>query len=417
MNVRRILLLTLLLLGLATRVIWMTRAPFPQHFWMDERFSAAIITQPVDKLLLFCRKDVHPPLYYLLLKGWNRVGLIGHDETSATQQRILDYRLPGIGREGYFLIEDARGERREVPGLYPADWSDWPLAPLNFLRLPSIAFALIAAAFLYQLARRLYPDEALVSYLALAMALFSPFMLTWDTTMRSYAMMGACAMLMAWWVVADRRGWAWLVALAALVAVALLTGYVLVLLLPCLPLCAMLLARKDPNKKLARTKRGFAIAASVIAGMLLFALVWGRAFLAQGRLRVPPQESLPLAGRIASQAGEMIGLHWQMLFSYGVVANLNPFTSALGYIIAFSIYGAALVAFAVRVVKRSESADIAVAVLALGPSAMAVVLNAMRPETLPIQVRYFYPFAPFYFLLLSRGLGILLNPVLGRLRR
>jgi len=46
-------------------------------FWNDEVFSLVIIDRPFDDLWGL-RKDVHPPLYYMLLQLW--FGWVGHDE-------------------------------------------------------------------------------------------------------------------------------------------------------------------------------------------------------------------------------------------------------------------------------------------------------------------------------------------------
>lgn len=41
-----------------------------QSVWFDEAYSAALIEHPITKLVQLTSVDVHPPLYYLLLKGW-----------------------------------------------------------------------------------------------------------------------------------------------------------------------------------------------------------------------------------------------------------------------------------------------------------------------------------------------------------
>jgi uncharacterized membrane protein len=42
----------------------------PEPFWYDEAFSALVAELPVDRLIVATAGDVHPPLYYLVLKAW-----------------------------------------------------------------------------------------------------------------------------------------------------------------------------------------------------------------------------------------------------------------------------------------------------------------------------------------------------------
>lgn len=38
-------------------------------YWYDEMFSIMLIRMPISELIEKTAKDVHPPLYYLILKG------------------------------------------------------------------------------------------------------------------------------------------------------------------------------------------------------------------------------------------------------------------------------------------------------------------------------------------------------------
>lgn len=42
----------------------------PEPLWYDETFSVLVARLPLDRLIAATAGDVHPPLYYLLLKGW-----------------------------------------------------------------------------------------------------------------------------------------------------------------------------------------------------------------------------------------------------------------------------------------------------------------------------------------------------------
>ena len=67
--------------------------------WMDEAGTLIMVGRPLPELLRFAAADVHPPLYYLLLFGWQRLPL-GLDWT--VQARILsrDFRAAGDGGAG-----------------------------------------------------------------------------------------------------------------------------------------------------------------------------------------------------------------------------------------------------------------------------------------------------------------------------
>lgn len=58
-----------------------------QSVWFDEAYSILLAKQPVGELLRLTALDTHPPLYYLLLKGW--ASLFGWSE--------LSLRLASVG--------------------------------------------------------------------------------------------------------------------------------------------------------------------------------------------------------------------------------------------------------------------------------------------------------------------------------
>lgn len=53
-------------LFIATRMYWV----FSKEFWYDEAFTGIIIRQSWSKMFSFINQDVHPPLYYIILKLW-----------------------------------------------------------------------------------------------------------------------------------------------------------------------------------------------------------------------------------------------------------------------------------------------------------------------------------------------------------
>lgn len=59
--------------------------------WFDEAYSVALSHQPLDKVLYFAAQDVHPPGYYLLLKGWET--LFGDSEIALRSLSALSMVL------------------------------------------------------------------------------------------------------------------------------------------------------------------------------------------------------------------------------------------------------------------------------------------------------------------------------------
>lgn len=68
----------LLVLSAVTAGIISLSIGLRQSVWFDEAYSILIAKQPVGDLLRLTALDTHPPLYYLLLKGW--AGVFGWSE-------------------------------------------------------------------------------------------------------------------------------------------------------------------------------------------------------------------------------------------------------------------------------------------------------------------------------------------------
>ncbi|MEJ2749013.1 MAG: hypothetical protein P8183_14080, partial [Anaerolineae bacterium] len=49
-----------------------------QSFWNDEGNSARLSERSIPKLIEGTASDIHPPLYYLILRGWRE--LVGDSE-------------------------------------------------------------------------------------------------------------------------------------------------------------------------------------------------------------------------------------------------------------------------------------------------------------------------------------------------
>src|SRR3990167_1194317 len=65
----RIILFLIVLLGVALRAYQVTM----RSLWFDEAFSWRLIQFPWVEMLTRASQDVHPPFYYILLKGWRYI--------------------------------------------------------------------------------------------------------------------------------------------------------------------------------------------------------------------------------------------------------------------------------------------------------------------------------------------------------
>ncbi|OPZ07473.1 MAG: hypothetical protein BWZ10_02815 [candidate division BRC1 bacterium ADurb.BinA364] len=217
--------------------------------------------------------------------------------------------------------------------------------------------------------------------------------------MRSYSMQAAW--LLAWGWAGARfaaRGslWAGAAAMAGIGAGALMTGYLAIVAAPFLSLA--ILARARPRR------RALALWAGVAGAFVVFFLFWGDAFFSQAGLRRPGAEPAPpFAARLGAEAGRTIAAYWSTLFSWGLTGQVDPFSTPLAYYPLFFFYAAAL-GFALHgLIEAPSSGRIFLALAAAGPGAAAALANALRPDSLPIQARYFYAFAPWFYLWLCEG--------------
>lgn len=80
-----------------------------QSVWFDEAYSIMLAKRPVGDLLYLTSIDTHPPLYYLLLKGW--AGLFGWGEFALRSLSVLAMGgavvLAGLFTKRFFGIRAA----------------------------------------------------------------------------------------------------------------------------------------------------------------------------------------------------------------------------------------------------------------------------------------------------------------------
>lgn len=65
-----------------------------REFWYDEAFTGILIRQPWKEMIQMVKSDIHPPLYYMLLKAWSAV--FGH-ETFALRAFSISVNIAHLG--------------------------------------------------------------------------------------------------------------------------------------------------------------------------------------------------------------------------------------------------------------------------------------------------------------------------------
>ncbi|MFH0920075.1 MAG: glycosyltransferase family 39 protein [Fibrobacterota bacterium] len=111
-----------------------------ESIWLDEMFSLNLSRLPIHGIVDECSKDVHPPLYFMLLKSWTQ--LFGHTE--------------------------------------------------NALRSLSVVFGLFSVILLFLIGRRVFgPDTGLLAALILALSVFN---VHYSQEVRAYSLMAFLAL-------------------------------------------------------------------------------------------------------------------------------------------------------------------------------------------------------------------------------
>ncbi len=188
----RALLLIGLLLAFALRLYHLGG----ESLWYDETVSAVLAEQSPAALIAHTARDIHPPGYYLLLHGWQRL-------THPTLAHGLEF-------------------------LYA-----WP----------SLWFGVVIVALLYALGRRFYGASSALTTLWLAA--INPFHLWYSQEVRMYTL-GASLGLLCWWALLkffEQKQWRarirWLFVYALCGAVGLYTLYYFLFTLAALNLIAL----------------------------------------------------------------------------------------------------------------------------------------------------------------------------------
>ena len=143
--------------------------------WGDEAGTLLMVRGQLDNLIRFAARDVHPPLYYLLLYYWERIPL-GFDW--AVQARLLSVLFALLGTVALDARWGARFEERTRLTLLAL----WTLSPCLLLyarmcRSYSLQalLAIVAAALLSQVAAQSTWRNAALLALALLAALYTHY--------------------------------------------------------------------------------------------------------------------------------------------------------------------------------------------------------------------------------------------------
>lgn len=312
-----------------------------QPLWGDEGWSFYFTMQPVSQLLALTAVDIHPPLYYLLLKGW--LGVTGSGPETA--------------------------------------------------RLFSVAAGTLLIPLLGVLGRRLF--EPRVGAAAAAVAALMPLAVYYSQEVRMY---GLVTLLAAGSVYLFCRaetgaGLKWRLGYVVATAAALYTMYYAVFV-PVFQFLYILLARRQ-SKNWRLAKR---LWLPVAAGLLY--LPWG--VYAGPRLVNYVQNKRAVEGYAPLDFARFFSDHLAA-FSVGHLAPiLQPYIWAAAPFVAAAVLGGAAVFFLGRS-RRFRPAVYLYLYLFL-PLVLGYVINRVYPFTPPYYERTLLLAAPAYWLFIAAGL-------------
>ena len=329
--------------------------------WYDETVSVYLAGQSIPDLIAHTARDIHPPGYYLMLRGW--LGLTGFPTGHA----------------------DATGYRLEFIAAFLSLLLGVLLIPLT-----------------WQLARRLRLGDKVAAVAALLVAV-SPFGVWYSQEVRMYtlgAVLGVvCLLATAPFLYTDNapdRLWRAAIVYALAAATGLYSLYYFAFLLVSvnLLLIPLLMWRWWKTGHAARRALVAWLAAQVGA-LLLFAPWLPTAWRQATDPPVPPWRSAP-------QLGAALAESWGAL-SFGQSADLARYWPLLALTVGLVALGV-LAAWCRNRISRLAVALLLIAVF--GPLALILVASVWTPL---YHVRYLFTYAPAFSVLLALGVGALLG--------
>lgn len=144
----------LLLLGVLVAMGISLTIGLMQSVWFDEAYSIWLAKQPVGELLRLTSVDTHPPLYYLLLKGW--AGMFGWGEFALRSLTVL--AMGGALATGVFFVKRFFGVRAALIALAFGVFAPFLLRYGFEIRMYALA-SLVGIAATYVLVRAVEEKE------------------------------------------------------------------------------------------------------------------------------------------------------------------------------------------------------------------------------------------------------------------
>jgi uncharacterized membrane protein len=354
----RISLLAILLAGTALRLFRLGA----ESLWYDETVSTYLAGSPLPELIRHTALDIHPPGYYILLRGW--------------------------------LLLTGYGDGRSDPAGHGLEWSG------AFL---SLFFGVLLIALVYALARRLLGGR--VALVAAALASLSPYNVWYGQEVRMYTLGSALGVLAVWGMVGalgprryeGERGhrapsWSKYVLYTVSAALGLYTLYYFAFLLIPLNLWAMWRA-----VKMARVR---AWLLSNLGVIVLYAPWIPTAWRQATRPPVPPWRAAPDLPRAVAETWEALVLG----------------QSAQGWLWPVLLFTAAVYAAGLWSIARHSRSSAALLLMAtFGPLALILGVSLLTPL---YHVRYMFTYSPAFYIVLSAGILWIARPSRSpRLRR
>jgi hypothetical protein len=391
------LLALLVALHLAVRIplLW---APW----WVDEGIGALCATQPLSEIPRLARSDFAPPLHGLLMSLWGEgLGLLGWG--SDLPRSGIEWRTGGLGTYNALTIPLPDGGVLDTR-FGPEMWSQWRIPPLWLLRLSTLMISVGLLLGAVALARRMTGSAAQAFAVGLLLAV-SPHVARWDTVVRymtplSLAVLGVVAAL---WAIASagslRARWWLLPALMVATLAALMTHFMGAL--SALPPALWLLLVNGR----ARGRRTLGAAGAMLAALVLFLILWGPSMREQWSHTGPAA-----APALASQRGWLNFFPLQPALPERLLVGLDGQSGVETIFPAWWLWGLAgalLIAaggYLLRLAAREgDRADALILLWLFGPPALAVAIEAVRPNSVGMAWRHYMPEAVPAALLFVRG--------------
>jgi uncharacterized membrane protein len=373
-TLRRALLGAILLIGTGLRLFRLGA----DSLWYDETVSTYLAGSPLPELIRHTSGDIHPPGYYVLLRGW-----------------LL---LTGYGTGRADPVGNGAGTGLEFASAFF-----------------SLFFGVLLIALVYVLARR-FVDET-TALVAAGLLALSPFNVWYSQEVRMYTLGAGIGVVVLWALAGGirqsgvRNGfWAkygiWVI-YACAAAAGMYTLYYFVFLLIPLNLWALVLILRRRSQLPASSFKAWLIANLTAA--LLYAPWIPVAFRQATNPPVPPWRTAPDLWNALRESWTALSL------GQSAPAWLWP-----ALFLTLALYGLGLLYLATEGKRRvhdamrdspsaisyQPSAAVYLPIATFGPLALILLVSAITPL---YHVRYLFTYSPAFYVVLAAGLAWLLR--------